>query len=115
MSQHFRPEFLGRLTEIIPFAPMTENMVANIFKVQLRSLMTALERQHIRLSISDNAAKVLSLMGFTPKYGARPLSGVIRSQLRRPLSRKIISGAIGPGSSVLLDTDGNEELIWKIE
>jgi ATP-dependent Clp protease ATP-binding subunit ClpB len=115
MAQHFRPEFLGRLTEIIPFAPMTENMVANILKVQLKSLVSALDRQHIRLSVSDAAARVLALMGFTPKYGARPLSGVIRSQLRRPLSRKIISGAIGAGSSVLLDVDEKDELVWKIE
>ena len=49
MAQHFRPEFLGRLTEIVPFAPMTEKMVQNILKVQLKSLYAALEKQGIEL------------------------------------------------------------------
>jgi ATP-dependent Clp protease ATP-binding subunit ClpB len=112
MANHFRPEFLGRLTEIIPFAPMTETMVQNILRVQLRSLYSALEKQDIQLTITDAAAAVLAQMGFTPRYGARPLTGVIRSQLRRPLSRKIISGEIVPGARIVLDVNG-EELVWK--
>jgi ATP-dependent Clp protease ATP-binding subunit ClpA len=114
MAKHFRPEFLGRLTEIIPFAPMTLHMVQNILRIQLKSLYAALDKQGIRLTISDNAAKVLAQMGFTPQYGARPLGGVIRGQLRRPLSRKIISGEIGPGSVVSIDTDEKEAILWKI-
>jgi ATP-dependent Clp protease ATP-binding subunit ClpA len=115
MSQHFRPEFLGRLTEIVPFAPMNETMVQNILKVQLKSLYAALEKQGIALTISEPAAMLLAQMGFTPKYGARPLGGVIRSQLRRPLSRKIISGEIRPGNKILLTTGNNNELEWIIE
>lgn len=115
MSQHFRPEFLGRLTEIIPFAPMNETMVQNILKVQLKSLYAALEKQGIALTISAPAATLLAQMGFTPKYGARPLGGVIRSQLRRPLSRKIISGEIQPGNKISLATGNNNELEWIIE
>ena len=114
MSQHFRPEFLGRLTEIVPFAPMNETMVQNILRVQLKSLYSALEKQGITLSISDNAGAALAQMGFTPKYGARPLTGVIRSQLRRPLSRKIISGEIKPGDKIVLEKGNNNELEWII-
>jgi len=114
MAQHFRPEFLGRLTEIIPFAPMTESMVQNILKVQLKSLYTALEKQGISLTISEPAMMQLAQMGFTPKYGARPLGAVIRSQLRKPLSRKIISGEISVGSVVKLALDKNKELEWEI-
>lgn len=114
MSQHFRPEFLGRLTEIVPFAPMTEIMVENILRIQLKSLYTALEKQGIALTISDNAASALAQMGFTPQYGARPLGGVIRSQLRRPLSRKIISGEVQPGYKILFDTGNNNEFEWII-
>ena len=115
MADHFRPEFLGRLTEIVPFAPMTEVMVQNILQVQLKSLYAALDKQGIALEISDKASAVLAQMGFTPKYGARPLTGVIRSQLRRPLSKKIISGEIQSGSSVLLDADENNELVWTVK
>lgn len=114
MSQHFRPEFLGRLTEIIPFAPMNEKMVENILHVQLKSLFAGLEKQSINLSISENAGKILAKMGFTPKYGARPLNTVIRSHLRRPLSRKIITGEIKPGDSIGLDVNDKEDFIWII-
>ena len=114
MANHFRPEFLGRLTEIVPFAPMTEKMVQNILRVQLKSLYSALEKQGIELFITDKANEVLAKQGFTPKYGARPLTGVIRSQLRRPLSRKIISGEIKAGDRVTLDADSNEVFTWKI-
>jgi ATP-dependent Clp protease ATP-binding subunit ClpB len=115
MAQHFRPEFLGRLTEIVPFAPMTEPMVQNILQVQLKSLYAALEKQGIGLTITSAAAAVMAQLGFTPKYGARPLAAVIRSQLRRPLSRKIISGEIQAGSKVTLDADDKNELIWKTD
>ena len=115
MAQHFRPEFLGRLTEIIPFAPMTETMVQNILGIQLKSLFGALEKQGIELSISANASSTLAQMGFTPRYGARPLTGVIRSQLRKPLSRKIISGEIGQGSIINLDVDAKNEFVWLID
>ncbi|HXB43179.1 MAG TPA: ATP-dependent Clp protease ATP-binding subunit [Puia sp.] len=115
MAPHFRPEFLGRLTEIIPFAPMTEKMVQNIFQIQLKSLYSALHKQGISLFISDEAAVMLAQMGFTPKYGARPLSGVIRSQLRRPLARKIISGELVHGNSVRLTVDEKNGLVWAIE
>jgi ATP-dependent Clp protease ATP-binding subunit ClpA len=52
------------------------------------------------------------MSGFTPKYGARPLQGVIRNQIRRPLSRMIISGEIGKGTIIQLDADANGELVW---
>jgi ATP-dependent Clp protease ATP-binding subunit ClpB len=94
---------------------MNTIMVENILKIQMKTLYTALEKQGISLTISKEASALMAQMGFTPKYGARPLTTVIRSQLRRPLSRKIISGEIGPGSSVSLDTGQNNELVWKIE
>jgi ATP-dependent Clp protease ATP-binding subunit ClpB len=115
MTQYFRPEFLGRLTEIVPFAPMTAEMVQNILGIQMKTLFSALEKQGIHLVVTDRASKTMAQMGFTPKYGARPLATVIRSQLRRPLSRKIITGEIGQGNTVHLDLDANNELVWKIE
>jgi ATP-dependent Clp protease ATP-binding subunit ClpB len=113
MGDKFRPEFLGRLTEIIPFAPMTEKMVRNILDIQLKSMYQALDKQGIKLIISDEAKTILAKQGFTPAYGARPLSSVIRSQLRRPLSRKIITGELKAGDTVHLQTNKKEELVWK--
>jgi ATP-dependent Clp protease ATP-binding subunit ClpA len=114
MTRHFRPEFLGRLTEIVPFAPMTGEMVRNILRIQLKGLYAALDKQGVRLSISETAMDRLAQMGFTPQYGARPLASVIRSQLRRPLSRKLISGEIGTGSELTLDMGPGDELFWEI-
>ncbi len=113
MGNHFRPEFLGRLTEIIPFSPITEDNVAKIFKIQLKDLLKALEKQGISLELSEKAIAVLAKKGFTPKYGARPLRGVIRNDLRSPLSKLIISGKIEKGTKIILDVDKNNHLKWK--
>lgn len=116
MTRHFRPEFLARLSEIVPFGPITEENVVKIFDIQLKSLIEALQRQHISLEISDEAKKMLALSGFTPRYGARQISGVIRNQLRRPISRQIIAGEVSQGKKIMLGLKENsEELDWKIE
>jgi ATP-dependent Clp protease ATP-binding subunit ClpB len=67
------------------------------------------------LSIEDSAKEKLALSGFSPKYGARPIVGVIRSQLRRPLARMIISGELRRGSSVGLTLDEAENIKWTVE
>jgi ATPases with chaperone activity, ATP-binding subunit len=115
MANYFRPEFLGRLTEICPFAPMTTDMVERILNIQLSGLLASLHKQGIKLQLTGGAKKQLAALGFAPQYGARPLSGVIRNQLRRPLSRKIISGEIGGSntSELILDIDGDNNFIWK--
>jgi ATP-dependent Clp protease ATP-binding subunit ClpB len=113
MSRHFRPEFLARLTEIVPFAPISEENVGRIFDIHLRPLLEQLRRQGITLAISPEARQHLALSGFTPKYGARPITGVIRSQLRRPISRLIIGGEAQPGTTLsLTKPDGHDELVW---
>ncbi len=114
MENHFRPEFLGRLTEIIPFAPINEKNVLKIFEIHLKPLLKALEEKGIELKIDQKAKEILAQSGFTPKYGARPLIGVIRNQIRRPLSGKIIAGEVGSGSIVHLATGNNNEVIWDL-
>ncbi|WP_340199070.1 ATP-dependent Clp protease ATP-binding subunit [Ascidiimonas sp. W6] len=111
MSNHFRPEFLGRLTEIVPFSPITKDNVIKIFEVQMKDLHKALEKQEITLELTEDAKKFLAYKGFTPKYGARPLRGIIRTELRSPLSRQLITGKIQKGSLVHLD-EKKEKLIW---
>ncbi|MEO8961050.1 MAG: ATP-dependent Clp protease ATP-binding subunit [Ginsengibacter sp.] len=114
MTKYFRPEFLARLTEIVPFGPINENSIVRIFDIQMKSLLEALDKQGIMLSISDDAKKHLALNGFTPKYGARQISSVIRSQLRRPISKYIIAGELKKGHTVKVNIE-NEELKWTIE
>lgn len=115
MSDHFRPEFLGRLTEIVPFAPISEENVVKIFEIHLKSLLKSLDDKGIELIMDDKVKQKLALSGFTPKYGARPIVGVIRNQLRRPLSKMIISDEIKRGSKVKLELDKKNEIIWNIQ
>ncbi|MEO8088181.1 MAG: ATP-dependent Clp protease ATP-binding subunit [Bacteroidota bacterium] len=112
MTRFFRPEFLARLTEIVPFSPITEKIVVNIFQIQLNNFMKILNRQGIQLEVDNKAKEFLAQSGFTPKYGARPISGVIRNQIRRPMSKKIISGELQKGDSVKLTLGEKNELVW---
>jgi len=114
MEKHFRPEFLGRLTEIVPFAPITEENVVKIFDIHLKSLVKAMETQGIGFQLEQDAKEELARSGFSPKFGARPLIGVIRTSLRRPLSRKIISGEITKGQKVTVKLGEEKELVWEI-
>ena len=114
MAKYFRPEFLARLTEIVPFAPICEDNIVRILEIQMKSLLDALDKQGISLHVSDEAKKYLALTGFTPKYGARQISGVIRNQLRRPISKYIIAGTLKKGNTVKVQMD-QEALAWNIE
>ncbi len=113
MADFFRPEFLARLTEIIPFRPINEDTVERIFNIQLSHLLKALQKQHIAMTFSDEARKKLAMDGFTPKYGARPLNGVIRNQLRRPISRMIIGEKLESGDEIHVELE-NEEVKFNI-
>lgn len=115
MARHFRPEFLARLSEIVPFAPISEKNVVRIFEIQLKSLIEALEKQGITFEIDEQATTMLALSGFTPKYGARQLSGVIRNELRRPISKYIISGELKKGNTIVVKKHATEDrLEWEI-
>lgn len=112
MSGHFRPEFLARVTEMVPFSPIREENVVKIFEIHLSKLVKTLEKQGINLKVSDEAKKHLALSGFTPEYGARPLTGVIRNQLRRPISRMIVGGEVTKGAEIEVVLE-NDTLIFK--
>jgi len=102
IDRKFKPEFLGRLTEIIPFSPITEEIVLMIFNIHLKNLMKTLTELNITLILSDETKKALVMPEFSPQLGARPILGIIRNHIRRPLSKMIISGEIKAGSKVEL-------------
>ena len=114
MSRYFRPEFLARITEILPFAPITEENIHKIFGIHLKKFTDLLKQSEIELLISDKAKENLALLGYSPKYGARPIAGVIRNYLRRPVSRMIISGEVKANDKLLLDLNSEDELVWKV-
>ena len=100
IEKRFKPEFLGRLSEVIPFSPITKEIVMMIFDIHLRNLLKTLGEMNISLNISDEAREYLALSEFSPELGARPIIGIIRNEIRRPLSKLIISGDVKPGSEV---------------
>lgn len=104
MQDYFRPEFLARLTEIVPFAPISEETVTKIFGVHLKGLLKLLEEQDMHLEISDEVLRTIAMKGFNPAYGARPIIGNIRKDLRQPLSKMIIRGEIKAGDTVVVTT-----------
>ena len=114
MQGHFRPEFLARLTEIVPFAPINEKIVTMIFNIHLKGLLKTLKEQNITLTVDDKAVHKIAMSGFNAQYGARPILGILRKDIRRPLSKMIISGELRDGDSVTLTIDEKEELKWDI-
>ena len=114
MGRHFRPEFLARLSEIVPFSPISEDILLMIFDIQFNGLRKLLDRQGIAIEISDDARKLLAYKGFTPKYGARQVAGVIRNYLRRPISRLIIKDELSKGKILKVGLDDANELTWDI-
>jgi ATP-dependent Clp protease ATP-binding subunit ClpA len=114
MSKYFRPEFLARITEILPFAPITEENIVKIFEIHLKKFTDLLKQNEIDFSISDKAKENLALLGYSPKYGARPITGVIRNYLRRPVSRMIISGEVKASDRLILDINKEDELVWNV-
>ena len=113
MSGKFRPEFLARITEIVPFGPITEDMAVHIFNIQMRGLNQILAMKNITLSIAPGTQKMLALKGFEPKYGARQIAGTIRQSIRRPISKKMVAGELLPGDNIELAHDENDNLLWK--
>lgn len=113
MAQYFRPEFLGRLTEAVPFAPIDENIAKQIFSLHFGRLQEQLARQkNIRLSLSDEALQHLANKGYSPKYGARPIAGVIRTYIKKSVSRLIVSEQIRSGDHTIINYR-NGELVWE--
>lgn len=116
MAGFFRPEFLGRLTEIIPFAPISKESVSRIFNIHLKKeLVQLLEKLNMQLEISEADREVIALKGFSPEYGARPIKGTIRNQLKRPLSKMIIAEELKKGDTVIVSLDENEDIKFSIQ
>lgn len=116
MQGQFRPEFLARLTEIVPFSPITPEMIDRIFDIHIQNLLKMLREQNISLTIDESARKYVTKVGFNAHYGARPILGIIRKEIRRPLSKLIISGDINSGDSVTMKyNDETKEIVWDIE
>ena len=112
MQGFFRPEFLARLTEIVPFSPITDKTVTQIFDIHMKGLLKLLAEQDITLELTPEARQTIALRGYNQQYGARPVLGIIRKELRHPISKMLIAGKIKQGDhiEVGLDENGNPDI-----
>jgi ATP-dependent Clp protease ATP-binding subunit ClpC len=109
LKQHFRPEFLNRIDEVIVFHELTMDEVKSIVDLMLERVREQLESQSLDLALTDAAKELLASEGYDPQLGARPLRRAIQRLLEDPLSEKVLFGEFSAGSTVLVDADGDEE------
>jgi ATP-dependent Clp protease ATP-binding subunit ClpB len=103
MRQHFRPEFLNRIDEIVVFHPLTKVELRKIVDIQVEQLRKRLEDRKIDLALTDAARDYFAEHGYDPSYGARPLRRMIQHELETALARKLIAGEVRDGQKVVVD------------
>lgn len=108
VGQHFRPEFINRIDEVVVFHPLGAEHIASIARIQLQRLYQRLEERGYQLHISDDALKLLGETGFDPVYGARPLKRAIQHEIENPLAQQILSGQLVPGKTIEMDVRDGE-------
>jgi len=113
MRQHFRPEFLNRVDEILVFHSLTQEQLAQIVDIQVVWLKRRLADRRIELEFSQDAKSLLAERGYDPVYGARPLKRVIQRMVETPLAKKIMAGEVPDGSSVVVGTD-EQGLVFRV-
>ncbi len=102
-----RPEFLNRIDEVVMFHPLMKKQIRDIVDLQLHGLKELLAQREINFEITPQALDYLGEAGFDPQYGARPLKRVIQKELVNELSKKILSGEIEKGKTVIVDSFDN--------
>jgi ATP-dependent Clp protease ATP-binding subunit ClpB len=103
VSQHFRPEFINRVDDIVVFHPLARDEVARIAELQVAILRNRLGEQDLSIELSPAALEGLVAEGYDPVYGARPLKRVIQKRIENPLAQKILAGEFLPGAAIQVD------------
>ncbi len=103
LKQTFRPEFLNRVDEIIPFHVLTNEQILQIVDLQTREIAARLEEQGLSLQLTDAARRALAARGYNPEYGARPLRRVLQREIESPLSKRLLQGEFGTGDLIVVD------------
>ncbi|KGO32723.1 protein disaggregation chaperone [Desulfobulbus sp. Tol-SR] len=108
LRQHFRPEFLNRVDDIVLFKPLTLDEIEQIVTLLTRDLSTRLAERQINIEISDAARHFIAETGYDPVYGARPLRRFIQRQLETRIGRALIAGEVSDGATLRVDLDDGE-------
>jgi ATP-dependent Clp protease ATP-binding subunit ClpB len=111
VGQHFRPEFINRVDDIVVFHPLGKEQIKSIAKIQLATLRQRLADKGYKLELSGTALDKIADFGFDPVFGARPLKRAIQIQIENPLAQKLLAGDILPESTIRIDVDGDELVV----
>jgi ATP-dependent Clp protease ATP-binding subunit ClpB len=105
MRDHFRPEFLNRIDEIVVFSALTREQLAEIVELQLARLRERLAERGLTLELTDAAKEVVTEAGWDPTYGARPLKRALQRLVENPLALRLLEGDFGEGDAVRADAE----------
>lgn len=108
IGNHFRPEFINRIDEIVVFHPLAKEQIKAIAAIQVDRLLQRLKDNGFEVMITDRLLEKLAEAGFDPVFGARPLKRAIQSRLEDPLSKAILSGELQADAVITLDVEGDE-------
>ena len=111
VAQHFRPEFINRIDDVVVFKPLGEEQIGQIAKLQLDALNVRLGEQDLQLTLADDGLNAVTSAGYDAVYGARPLKRAIQRLVENPLANQILAGKFAPGTEILGEWDG-EQLIF---
>ncbi|MGC1854322.1 MAG: ATP-dependent chaperone ClpB [Candidatus Aquirickettsiella sp.] len=103
IAQHFRPEFINRVDEIVVFHALSEKQIHAITSIQLERLRERLSERDLELEVSEAAINHIAKMGYDPVYGARPLKRTIQQELENPIAKDMIEEKFLPGDKILVD------------
>lgn len=115
VSQHFRPEFINRIDELVVFHTLKKSQIRGIADIQLERLRTRLAERDIGLRIDDQAFDILIDAGFDPVYGARPLKRAIQQQVENTLAQKILAGDFTAGDTILIGAEDGKLNFTKLK
>ncbi len=108
VKQHFRPEFLNRIDEVVVFHALDHSNIAAIAKIQLKVLEARLEKMDMKLDVSAQALADLAKAGFDPVFGARPLKRAIQQRIENPVAKLILEGKFGPKDVIPVGVEDGE-------
>jgi len=112
VSQHFRPEFINRVDDVVVFHPLQQAQIRAIAEIQLSHLRARLAERDMKLMLSDEALDLIASEGFDPVYGARPLKRVIQHEIENPLAQDLLSGKFSAGDTVNIEVEA-DKLVFK--
>ena len=113
LEEHFRPEFLNRVDEIIIFKALSKEVILQILDIQIDELRKRLAERGIGLDVEKEAKSVLAERGFDPIYGARSLKRVLQRDVENPLALNILEGEYAEGDTVVVDATDKKELVFR--